>query len=104
MQTTFIVEWEVFQVKFLNEADIFVDDTVDSWIFYAVKGGIMVKSIKEKDENPEINMMFVNGLADRPNVTKFIAIEKEESQIEITPNPVTPVIDTTPSANGETNA
>ena len=103
MNTTFLVEWEVFQAKYLNDIEVFVEETEVSWLFYGAKDGYIIKSLKEKSENPEENMLFITALAERPNITKIEGIETEKG-IELSPPVSTPEIDPAPSPDGDIDA
>jgi hypothetical protein len=104
MTRIYIIEWQIFELKYLTNADVYVDETDDSWIFEANKGGAIIKSTKLKSENPEENMMFINSIAELSNITKIMAIETGDTHIEQTPDPIPTEISTEPSADGETNA
>ena len=104
MEIAFVINWEVFRAKHLYKIDIYVYDTVESWIFFAVKEGALLKSVKIKSDNPEQNMMFINSLADLANVTKMEDIELVSEMIKPPPSIGPTEISPNPNPDGDTGA
>jgi len=78
----FLIDWETFKLKFLNNSPIFVYETEDSWEFWTTLEHMLVKSVKAKG-SAEDNMFFISELmTDKLNITKVISTDSEEYRNE----------------------
>ena len=80
----FIIPWETFHLKYLNQNTIYVKEDDFSWELYTFEGLMHIKTIVTKSESQAENMMFIERyLASRTNIVKVIkVISMEEKKIK----------------------
>ncbi len=75
------IDWEVFHLRFFNDNTVFVKEHPLFFEFVTYEGIILIHSIKEKSENNEENIIFIERyMTDKKNLVKVLEFEGYENE------------------------
>jgi len=71
------LDWQDFQLRFLRKAEmVYVYKTVTSWTLYTYSGFACLKTVVNKKDEDEQNMMFVDRYLNESNICKVLSVDE----------------------------
>lgn len=85
------IDWETFHSRFYNQNTVFVKEHDTYFEFYTFEGIFSIYTTKDKSENAEENIIFIERyMTDKKNLCKVLSFEEDNA--ETTEQPLAPEI------------
>ena len=71
------LDWQIFMTRFTSQNSIYVIEEETRWVMYTQDGVIIIKAIKDKEEDQTRNIMFVDKYLNAANVIKVKEVDEQ---------------------------